>query len=136
MSRILIVEDQFLIAIAIEDAVHALGHHVIGIAASRSDVDRIGEFPDIALVDVNLLDGPTGPEIGRELASRGCRVIFMTANPEAVKGGVDGTVGVISKPVMDLDLVSLLQYAISIGDGAAFKPPRGLTMFSQPHSVM
>jgi two-component system, response regulator PdtaR len=129
-QRILIIEDQFLIAIALEDAILALGHHVAGIAASRSDVLRISEIADIALVDINLLDGPTGPEIGRELAQQGCEVVFMTANPEAVRDGIEGTIGVICKPVMDLDLVNVIQYAASRREGAGVPAPKNLRLFT------
>jgi hypothetical protein len=53
------------------------------------DAERFAAKADIALVDVNLVDGPTGPEIGRDLARRGCSVIFMTGNPECVENGVE-----------------------------------------------
>lgn len=129
-KSILIVEDQFLIAIALEDTIRSLGHHVAGIAASKSDVGRIEEEADIALVDLNLLDGVSGPEIGKALAKKGCQVIFMTANPEIVSQGVEGTVGVISKPVLDLDLVSVIQYAASRGEGEPIPPPSSLKLFS------
>ena len=129
MSRILIVEDTFLRAVVIEDAVRELGHDVVGIAASRPDVCRIEEKPDIALVDVNLLDGPTGPGIGRDLAAAGCCVIFMTANPEAVADGVAGALGVISKPVPDLDLVGVIQYAVSCCEGGNSVPPKSFRAF-------
>ncbi|MBB6165225.1 hypothetical protein HNQ72_005071 [Rhizobium wenxiniae] len=68
----------------IEDSVHSLGYHVAAVAASRADVARVSGVPDIALVDVNLLDGATGPEIGRNLVLNGSTVVFMTANPEVV----------------------------------------------------
>lgn len=129
-QTILIVEDQFLIAIALEDTIRSLGHHVAGIAASKRDVGRIEEKADIALVDLNLLDGPTGPEIGRELAEMGCEVIFMTANPEMVTNGVEGTIGVISKPVLDLDLVSVIQYAASRKRGVSVPAPASLKLFA------
>jgi DNA-binding response OmpR family regulator len=67
IRRILIVEDQPLIAVAVDDAVTGLGHRVCGIAASKKNID---EVPNIALVDVNLLEGPTGPESGHDLAAR------------------------------------------------------------------
>lgn len=129
-QRILIVEDQFLIAIDIEDAVLELGHHVTGIAASRADALKHSDMVDIALVDVNLLDGPTGPEIGRTLAQKGCTVIFMTANPETVAEGIEGAVGVIAKPVRDLDLVGVIQYASALRSGEPLPPPASLQLFS------
>jgi len=130
MHQILIVEDQFLIAMAIEDAVIELGHHVVGIASNRTDAEKLGDRVDIAFVDVNLLDGPTGPEIGRQLALQGCSVIFMTGNPEIVASGVEGALGVISKPVRDLDLVGVIQYASSCRAGSNIPPPSSLRLFA------
>lgn len=65
--RILIVEDQPLIAMTLEDAVIGLGHEIVGVAACKADALPLGEIADVALVDVFLLDGPTGSEIGRAL---------------------------------------------------------------------
>jgi FixJ family two-component response regulator len=79
---------------------------------------------------VNLLDGPTGPEIGRTLAQKGCTVIFMTANPETVAGGIEGAVGVITKPVRDLDLVGVIQYASALRSGDHLPPPASLQLFA------
>lgn len=59
IRRILIVEDQPLIAVAVEDAVTGLGHRVCGIAASKKNID---EVPNIALVDVNRPRRANGPE--------------------------------------------------------------------------
>lgn len=110
-ERVLIVEDQLLIALSLEDAVIELGYQVAGLAATRADALRAGKRADIALVDVNLLDGPTGPEIGKALAASKVSVLFMTANPECLGQGVPGTLGVITKPVMDLEAIQAIQYA-------------------------
>ncbi|NSZ02079.1 hypothetical protein G6M64_03855 [Agrobacterium tumefaciens] len=77
VSRILIVEDQLLLSKSLEDAVTSLGHEVVGVAASYAEAESVKVPVDIALVDVNLLDGATGPEIGRLLALRGCSVLFL-----------------------------------------------------------
>lgn len=127
--RILIIEDQFLIAMAMEDAILGLGHEVAGIFSSAADIYRYGLNADLALVDVNLADGPSGPEIGRYLAAQGCSVIFMTANPERVAGGVAGTMGFISKPVQDLDIVGAIQFAHSCRAGDPASPPASLKLF-------
>ncbi|GGG21518.1 hypothetical protein GCM10010924_58680 [Rhizobium wenxiniae] len=83
-QKVLIVEDQYLIAMMIEDAVIAAGFDVCGMAACRQDVLDLFDETDIALVDVNVRAGKTGPGIGAELAAAGKTVIFMTGNPEEV----------------------------------------------------
>ena len=60
---------------------------------------------DIALVDLNLRDGPSGIGIGKILAqTHGVTVIFMTANPSQLGDGVSGTVGVLPKPATEREI--------------------------------
>nr|WP_289851984.1 response regulator [Rhizobium sp. SSA_523] len=130
VCKVLVVEDQLLIALHIEEAVLALGHEVVGIAANRRDALSQSDDCDVAFVDVQLQDGPTGPEIGRSLAEKGITVVFMTANPEALAGGVPGTLGVISKPLFDLELIGAVQYAAEICAGGDPLPPERLRRFT------
>ncbi len=80
--KVLIVEDQLIIAMMIEDAVVAAGLEVAGLASCKVDAKDLAPHADIALVDVNLTDGPKVPEIGAALAAEGKAVIFMTGNPK------------------------------------------------------
>lgn len=134
--RILVVEDQLLIALHIEDAVLALGHEIAGIAANTADALDAGEDADIALVDVHLQDGATGPDIGRLLAARGVTVIFMTANPEAIASGIPGALGVISKPLFDLELIGSIQFASEVRDGRTATPPERMRCFDRKISAL
>jgi DNA-binding NarL/FixJ family response regulator len=114
--RVLIVEDQLLIALDLQDSIAQsnAGADVVGFASQKEHALRLGPTADIAFVDVNLADGPTGPEIGRILAEQfGVTVIFMTANPEALGAGVAGTLGVISKPVSQACVEQALAFAIA-----------------------
>jgi two-component system, response regulator PdtaR len=130
-QKVLIVEDQYLIAMMIEDAVIAAGFDVCGMAACRQDAVDLFDETDIALVDVNLRDGKTGPHIGAELAAAGKTVIFMTGNPEEVASGVSGALGVISKPVLDAELADLVSYDAAHCAGADnVRPPRNLNLFA------
>jgi two-component system, response regulator PdtaR len=128
--RVLVVEDQLLIALHIEEAVMALGLDVIGIAANRVDALKYRADCDIAFVDVQLQDGVTGPQIGQALAEDGVTVVFMTANPEALDGGIPGTLGVISKPLFDLELIGAIQYAAEVRSGGNALPPERLKRFA------
>jgi two-component system, response regulator PdtaR len=128
--RVLVVEDQLLIALHIEEAVMALGFDVIGIAANRKDALKHRSDCDIAFVDVQLQDGVTGPQIGQALAEDGVTVVFMTANPEALEDGIPGTLGVISKPLFDLELIGAIQYAAEVRSGGNALPPERLKRFA------
>ena len=130
-EKVLIVEDELLIALDLEDMVESNGLEVAGIANSMAHALAAAPYADIALVDVNLLDGATGPAIGRMLAEDyGIAVIFMTANPEAVSQGVRGTLGVVRKPVAPWVVAQTLKYAISRRLGQLAAVPNDMQVFS------
>ncbi|MBW6425418.1 response regulator [Rhizobium sp. XQZ8] len=129
--RILIVEDQPLIALCLEEAVIELGYKPAGMASNMSEALALGANADVALVDVDLLDGPTGPEIGRSLAENDVSVVFMTGNPAYLGDGVPGTLGVISKPLMDIEMVQAIQYAVDRHENRIAACPRRMTEFAQ-----
>jgi DNA-binding LytR/AlgR family response regulator len=79
-------------------------------------LDHVGEV-DIALVDMNLLDGPSGIEIARQLSAGGASVIFVTVNPKSVPADTDVAVGVMTKPVADKALALALKYLASAREG-------------------
>lgn len=98
--KILIVEDEVFAALHLESALEQLGCTVIGIAPDTKSALELGELqPDLAVVDLNLRDGFTGPALAKELADRyGTKVLFLTGNPREVGDSFDGVVGVLSKP--------------------------------------
>ena len=129
MTNILIVEDEPLLAMMVEDAVSELGFNVVGIAASREELPPFSNV-DVGLVDCNLLDGPTGPDIGRELAAAGVTVVFMTANPEILGDGVPKALGVISKPMLALELATMIQFAVDSRAGETAVAPARFRAFT------
>jgi len=105
--RVLIVEDETLVAMLAEDVVESCGYAVIGTAATYYDAMALvaRHEPDVALVDLNLRDGFTGPEIGIALADRfGIKVLFVTANVERAPLGHSGIVGALEKPYSPREL--------------------------------
>ncbi|MBX3569379.1 MAG: response regulator [Rhizobiaceae bacterium] len=128
--KILVVEDEIFVAVEIESVVAELGHEPVGIAADASSALVLAPKTEIALVDLNLRDGPTGPELGRTLAERfGVTVLFMTANPSQLGDGIPGTIGVIAKPVMEDELRQAVNYAVSLRRRMRADPPRRLRLF-------
>lgn len=128
--RILIVEDEIFVASEIEQIVAEMGHDPIGIAADKKSALRFAGEADVALVDLNLRDGPTGIEIGRILAqTHGASVVFLTANPAQLGAGVPGTIGVVSKPLAEKDLRDIVDYASARRVAADAEPPRRLKLF-------
>ncbi len=130
-QRVLIIEDEFLIALDLEATVESMGMQVVGLATNREQALQLAPLADVAFVDVNLSDGATGPEIGRRLAEEhGITVVFMTGNPEAVADGVAGALGVVSKPVMPSVVEQSLKYAVARRKGMLAAVPSQMMVFS------
>lgn len=131
-ARILIVEDEFLVAMNLEAVIGDLDHEVIGIAPDRESADELAdEEPDIAFVDLNLRDGLTGPQIGKMLSDRGISVIYVTANPRILGEGVPGTLGVMPKPCDGRTIAGALDYALLRRRGEAVMPPPFIIPFDE-----
>lgn len=110
--RVLIVEDEILVAMELEETLNDLGHTVVGIAPDRRTFEAFASQEiDVALVDLNLRDGETGVDIGRALADRRAAVIFVTANPGLLRDGVAGTIGVMPKPATRKAVADVVEYA-------------------------
>lgn len=127
-ARILIIEDEALVAMELRFVLEDLGHEVVATvadAASARNIVRETEV-DLALVDIHLSDGPTGVALGRELGQElGVSVLFMTANPGMVREGVAGTIGVLSKPTDERAVQKSVDYALRRRAGAPvlYAPP-------------
>ncbi|AYG61807.1 response regulator [Rhizobium jaguaris] len=129
--RVLIVEDNPLIAIDLQETIHELGYPTSGIAHDFDSARRLAPHSDFALVDVNLSDGETGPRIGRYLSDEfGIAVVMVTGNPEAVHSGISGIVGVVSKPVTPIVIQMLLEFLQSRRNGKFGSPPSALRLFA------
>ncbi|RZJ01275.1 MAG: response regulator [Brevundimonas sp.] len=126
-ARILIIEDEALVAMELRFVLEDLGHEVAGVAAdARTARNLVRESDvDLALVDIHLSDGPTGVDLGRDLARDGVTVMYMTANPGMVRNGVPGTLGVLSKPTDERAVQTAVDYALRrrVGEPVEFAPP-------------
>lgn len=126
-ARILIIEDEALVAMELRFVLEDLGYDVAGSAAdARTARNIVRETEvDLALVDIHLSDGPTGVELGRDLAQAGVTVLYMTANPGMVRDGVAGTIGVLSKPTDERAVQSAVDYALRRREGrpVEYAPP-------------
>jgi DNA-binding response OmpR family regulator len=129
--KILIVEDEYIVAAEIEDVVADMGHDPIGIAGDQRSALALASQADIALVDLNLRDGPTGTTIGRILAqTHGVTVAFITANPSQLGDGVPGTIGVLPKPATENDIRELIEFSVAKRVAADATPPRRMKLFN------
>ncbi|MCM2504537.1 response regulator [Aureimonas altamirensis] len=84
--RILIVEDDALIAMDLEDIVQArTGAECLFAATVDQALAHLSRGVDFALLDVNLRPaGTTSQPIAERLQAMGVRFVFVTANPDEI----------------------------------------------------
>ncbi|HEU0220581.1 MAG TPA: response regulator [Paracoccaceae bacterium] len=89
-TRVLIIEDEPIIAFDLASIVTSMGHRVVGTADTRRravELARAGR-PGIVLADIQLRDGSSGIEAAREIVEEvDVPVIFITAFPERLLTG-------------------------------------------------
>jgi DNA-binding NarL/FixJ family response regulator len=81
--RVLIVEDEAIIALHLAILVAELGHEVCATAASAAGAIALATLhnPHVVLMDVRLADGSSGIDAAMELhAQQALRCIFLSAN--------------------------------------------------------
>jgi CheY-like chemotaxis protein len=96
--RLLVVEDESLIAMMIEDMAEELGHTVVAKATTVRDATtkiEAGDF-DVALLDVNLA-GEFSYGLAKILRSRGVPFVFMTGYGSGIEEEWRGC-GILQKP--------------------------------------
>lgn len=83
-TRLLIVEDDPVIAADTAAMLAELGHAVCGVAsdAARGIALAELELPDLALVDIRLGRGPDGITVAQALNERGIPFVFITAHTD------------------------------------------------------
>lgn len=89
-AKVLIIEDEPLIALDIEGLVTDLGHQVVGIATTRGEAGQLAkrERPGIVLADIQLADGSSGIDAVNDiLKENDIPVVFITAYPERLLTG-------------------------------------------------
>jgi DNA-directed RNA polymerase specialized sigma24 family protein/CheY-like chemotaxis protein len=89
-TRVLIIEDEPVIAMDIAGIVESLGHEVIGVAARQAEAVELARkhHPGLVLADVQLQDGDSGIVAVQEIMrSMDAPVIFVTGFPERLLTG-------------------------------------------------
>ena len=110
-QRVLVVEDEALIAMELEDMLGDLGHEVVDTVGSlKRGLELLGELrplPDIAIVDANL-GGESSKPLVEALRELGIPVVIASGyGPgELERLGFDHQV--ISKPYSPRDIAAVL----------------------------
>lgn len=90
-GKVLIIEDEPLIAMDIRNIVQDMGHTVTGIAPTRREALNLGEgaHPDLILADIQLADNSSGIDAVNDLLALlgDVPVVFITAFPDRLLTG-------------------------------------------------
>ncbi len=116
-GRIMVIEDEAVIAMDLRDILKKMGHDVIGAASTHQEAIDIvnGVKPDLILSDIKLADGSLGTEAVADIL-RGVGetpVIFITAYPELLLTGERPEPAfVIPKPYQAHKVISAVSQAM------------------------
>jgi two-component system, response regulator PdtaR len=119
VARVLIVEDQWLVAAEFESTLSDGGFEVVGIAASADEAVALCRThrPDFALMDIRLIGRRDGVDAAADILSAfGIRSLFVTAHDDpqtrARAAGLQPLDWLV-KPVPSRRLLEAVQRAIS-----------------------
>lgn len=114
-ARILIVEDDFLVAIEVEAALMEAGFAIAGVAATAEEAIAIAtaEHPALVLMDVRLASVRDGIDAAIELfRDHNIRCIFTTAHADPAsrrRAGAANPLGWRQKPYATDSLVEMIK---------------------------
>jgi CheY-like chemotaxis protein len=103
MTIILVVDDEPLIAMALEAALEDVGYEVVTAANGRQGLERLAEArADLVLLDM-MMPIMSGPAMLAAMAAQpelaGIPVIVLSSLPETtIRGRTDGVAAIIRKP--------------------------------------
>lgn len=107
--KIMLVEDEFIVALDMRGQLNALGYEVVCAAPSVEDalscVDT--ERIDAAVLDVNLQGRHVRP-VAMALSERGVPFVFVTANAAELTGRNSFNAPVLPKPYIARELEEVL----------------------------
>jgi len=90
-GKVMIIEDEAIIAMDIQGIVEEMGHRVTGSAATRSTAVALAarEKPDLILADIQLADSSSGIDAVNDILEQfdELPVVFITAFPERLLTG-------------------------------------------------
>lgn len=117
-EKILIVEDEAIVAIEIQDKLKEIGYAVATIAHKGEEaLQKVKEsIPDLVLMDINLGEGIDGIETAKKIHSNfDIPVIYLTAysdNETLQKAKITKPYGYITKPFNERELHIVIEIAL------------------------
>lgn len=119
IRKIMIVEDEAIVAMQLEESLKKLGYEVVGVASRGNDAIRIAKdtWPDLILMDIRLEGSMDGIETAESINQfYAIPVIFLTAysDDKTISRVIrTGSYGFMTKPFNERTLYSNIELAIS-----------------------
>ncbi|MFQ1702083.1 response regulator [Loktanella agnita] len=124
-GRVLIIEDEPIIAADLTAIVSSLGHEVVGVARTHKEAVALGaeSNADLILADIQLADNSSGIDAVNDLLEMmDVPVIFITAFPERLlTGDRPEPAFLISKPFHEAQVQSAVSQAMFFASTATLK---------------
>ena len=131
--RILIAEDEAIIALYIGMTLREAGHQVMGSVVRLDECLKLAEqkVPELALIDIDLGSGGSGIGVARVLLDRwGIMSIFVSAQQLEARKTMGAAIGCLHKPFPTRSLVESIEVAKLIQQGVMpLSIPQGLELF-------
>lgn len=134
LMKILVVEDEPLLALTLAEELAGAGHTVLGPAKTVAEgLDIIAaDKPELAILNINLADGSKGTELAAVLVRRwNVPCLFVSGEMAEAKEHRDLALGYICKPYDPRTVLAAIDVARSLleGNKPAAIPP-GLELFN------
>jgi DNA-binding response OmpR family regulator len=122
--KVLIAEDDVMIADITEGVLVAEGYEVCGIARTVAEAVALGRRhkPDLAFIDLRLADGGLGTAIAAQFGGK-VGVLYATANVSHVTMTATNGDACLAKPYSSADLLRGLQIVADIIATGTAPPP-------------
>nr|WP_255722462.1 response regulator [Pseudoroseomonas ludipueritiae] len=130
--RILVVEDEAIVAMLIGDIIEGMGHAVAGVADTAPEAIWLAgsEHPDLALCDIKLLGGDSGLDVAAALRPLGIPCVFVSGNCPGPEAGQGIAIGCVLKPFRPGTVEEAIRLATRVKAGEApGRVPVGMTLY-------
>jgi len=147
--RLLVAEDEAIIALSLVDILRDAGHAVAGVASTAEEAITLAarHKPDLALLDVSLARGSDGRTAAKHLQDdMGIPSILVTAHLGTKEAKATGALGLVSKPYTQDAILTIIAQAHALlrnpnsNIPATFitsgPQPEEMPVHSRPHSVV
>jgi C4-dicarboxylate-specific signal transduction histidine kinase len=117
-KKVLIVEDELIVAEALKEFLEKIGFTVVGVADTgvKAAMRFLATDPDVVLMDVRLKGDQDGIQVAEEIYNqRAVPIVFLTGNAEVAtyeRSKFAGSFGYVLKPFRDRELQIMMDMAM------------------------